>query len=70
MDMCHIGNLTRLNFKIHHYITFLPIIIRCQMCGIAIESKAVIIYDEGDMSDELGNCLCDILTLCAVSYTS
>ena len=32
--------------------------------------KAVIIYDEGNTSDELGNCLYSILTLCTVFYTS
>ena len=32
--------------------------------------KTVIVYDEGDASDELGNCLYGILSLCTVFYTS
>ena len=32
--------------------------------------KVVMVYNIDDTSDELGNCICDTLTLCAVFVTS
>ena len=36
----------------------------------AQSGKVVAMYDIGNVSDELGNCVCDTLTLCTVFVTS